>query len=117
MRAYKLKSVVVCVVGFSFDFLPPQQANEAVQASWAFCENCLSVFCEFFHSMMPALSRWVSLCFLQGRSCSGGLFWVLFWAVAKVYLARGANTAMPNKNTTVNPKHQNTNTNPTKPTH
>ena len=33
--------------------------------------------------MMVVLSRWVSLCFLQGRSCSGGLFWLLFWAVAK----------------------------------
>jgi hypothetical protein len=24
------------------------QAVESVQVSWAFCENCLSVFCEFF---------------------------------------------------------------------
>ena len=39
---------------------------------------------------------------LQGRSLRGGLFWVLFWAVAKEYLARGANTAMPNEITTVN---------------
>jgi hypothetical protein len=83
-------------------FLPPPQAIEAVQLSWAFCENCLSVFCEFFHSMMTVLLRWVPLCFLQGRSGRGGLFWALFWAVAKKCLARGARTAMPNQESTVN---------------
>ena len=57
---------------------------------------------EFFHSMMAVLNRWEPLCFLQGRSGRGGLFWVLFWAVAKEYLARGANTAMPNKKHQVN---------------
>jgi len=45
--------------------------------------------------MMAVLFQWEPLCILQGRSCSGGLFWVFFWAVAKEYLARGAKTAMP----------------------
>ena len=36
-----------------------------------------------FHSMIAVLTQWVPLCLLQGRSCSGGLFWLLFWAVAK----------------------------------
>ena len=61
---------------------------------------------EFFHSMMAVLNRWEPLCFLQGRSGRGGLFWVLFWAVAKEYLARGARTAMPNYIKAVNAKHQ-----------
>jgi hypothetical protein len=56
--------------------------------------------------MMAVLNRWEPLCFLQGRSGRGGLFWVLFWAVAKEYLARGARTAMPNEITTVNAIHQ-----------
>jgi hypothetical protein len=43
------------------------QAIELVQVSWAFCENCLSVFCEFFHSMTAVLAQWEPLCFLQGR--------------------------------------------------
>ena len=38
----------------------------------------------------------------QGRSCSGGLFWVFFWAVAKEYLACGARPAKPNKTPTIN---------------
>jgi hypothetical protein len=33
------------------------------------------------------------------------LVWVLFWAVAKEYLARRATTAMPNKKHQVNAKH------------
>ena len=33
------------------------------------------------------------------------LVWVLFWADAKEYLARGARTTMPNEITTVNAKH------------
>ncbi len=93
------------VFRFFLTYLPPPQAIEAVPLSWAFCENCLSAICEFFHSMMTALNRWAPLCSLQGRSGRGGLFWVLFWAVAKKCLARGANTAMPNEITTVNAEH------------
>ena len=93
------------------------QAIEAEQVSWGFCENCLSVFCEFFHGMMAALSQWGPLCFLhkymdvriramqeklpRGARRSDGLFWVLFWAVAKKCLACGAITAMPNKKVNV----------------
>ena len=55
--------------------------------------------------MITVLSRWAPLCFLQGRRGRGGLFWVLFWAVAKEYLARGARTAMPNEKTQVTAKH------------
>ncbi len=35
----------------------------------------------------------------SGQVMRGGLFWVLFWAVAKEYLARGARTAMPKTST------------------
>jgi hypothetical protein len=52
--------------------------------------------------MIMVLSQWEPLCFFQGCSYSGGLFWVLFWAVAKECLACGARTAMPNEITTVN---------------
>ena len=55
--------------------------------------------------MMTVLNRWGPLCFLQGRRGRGGLFWVLFWAVAKEYLARGARTARPNEKTQVTAKH------------
>ena len=92
-----IRYTVTPVLLVTLTFLPPPQAIEAVPSSWAFCENCLSVFCEFFHGMMTALNRWGPLCFLQGRRGRGGLFWVLFWAVAKEYLARGARTAMPSK--------------------
>ncbi|MBT8119947.1 MAG: hypothetical protein KJN89_09550 [Gammaproteobacteria bacterium] len=34
------------------------QAIDVLPVSWAFCENCLSVLCEFFHSMMPAAQQW-----------------------------------------------------------
>jgi len=47
------------------------------------------------HSMITVLAKWEPLCFSQGRSCCGGLFWVLFVAVDKEYLACGAKTAMP----------------------
>jgi hypothetical protein len=41
---------------FSFDFPSTlKRAIKAVQISWAFCEICLSVFCELFHSMISAL--------------------------------------------------------------
>jgi hypothetical protein len=55
--------------------------------------------------MIILLSQWEPLCLLQGRSLRGGLFWVLFWAVAKKCLARGARTAMPNEKTQVTAKH------------
>jgi hypothetical protein len=90
-----IRYTVTPVLLVALTFLPPPQAIDSVPSSWAFCENCLSVFCEFFHSMMTVLNRWGPLCFLQGRSGRGGLFWVLFWAVAKEYLARGARTARP----------------------
>ncbi|MBT8120066.1 MAG: hypothetical protein KJN89_10155 [Gammaproteobacteria bacterium] len=34
------------------------QAIDVLPVSWAVCENCLSVFCEFFHSMVPAAQQW-----------------------------------------------------------
>ena len=42
----------------------------------------------------------------SGQTDRDGLFWVLFWAVAKEYLARGANTAKPNKKIIVNIGHR-----------
>jgi hypothetical protein len=46
---------------FSFFLLTLPRISQAIAVlpvSWAFCENCLSVFCEFFHSMMPATQQW-----------------------------------------------------------
>ncbi len=43
----------------------------------------------------------------SGQVMRGGLFWVLFWAVAKEYLARGARPAMPNKSTPTNISQRN----------
>jgi hypothetical protein len=43
---------------------------------------------------------------VSGKTDRDGLFWVLFWAVAKKYLARGARTAMPNKMSPVNTNQQ-----------
>jgi len=52
-------------------FLPHiSQAIELLQVTWVFCENCLSVFCEFFHSMTAVLAQWEYLCFLQVRQAS-----------------------------------------------
>jgi hypothetical protein len=65
-----------------------------VWLAWAFCDSCLSVVYEFWRSMLTMPFRWAPL-LLKGRSLRGGLFWVLFWAVAKEYLARGARTAKP----------------------
>jgi len=53
------------------------------------------------------------LCFALRASQKAGcsillrakLVWVLFWAVAKEYLACGARTAMPNEKTQVTAKH------------
>jgi hypothetical protein len=47
--------------------------------------------------MITGTPKWEPRIFLRGASRSGGFFWVLFLAVEKKYLARGANTAMPNK--------------------
>ncbi len=57
---------------------PLQQAIEAVHLPWAFRENCLSVFYEFFRGMVDMLTQWVPLCLLQGRSCYGGTLLVTF---------------------------------------
>ena len=38
--------------------------------------------------MIMVLSKWEPLCFLQGRSRSGGPFWLLFAAAGKESLAR-----------------------------
>ena len=38
--------------------------------------------------MITVLTKWEPLCFLQGRSRSGGPFWLLFAAAGKESLAR-----------------------------
>ncbi len=43
---------------------------------------------EFWRSMITVLPKWEPLCFLQGRSRSGGPFWLLFAAAGKELLAR-----------------------------
>jgi len=48
-----------------------------VPLSWVFCENCLSVFCEFFHSMITVLSQWEPL-FFRGAVVVAAFFWILF---------------------------------------
>ena len=53
--------------GCAFDSYPPQQAIEAVVLAWAFCDSCLSVFCEFWRSMIMLLSQWVPL-FYRGAA-------------------------------------------------
>ena len=83
-----------------------RQASEVVQLSWAFCENCLSVRAfqrgRVFSQHDNSADSMGTPCLLRGASRSGGLFWVLFWAVAKEYLARGAKTAMSNQFKVVN---------------
>jgi len=44
----------------------------------------------------------VTCAFYRGARRSDGLFWVLFLAAEKKYLACGARTAMPNEFTSVN---------------
>jgi hypothetical protein len=46
---------------FSFYLLTFPRISQTIAVllvSWAFCENCLSVFCEFFHSMIAATQQW-----------------------------------------------------------
>ena len=66
-----------------FDLPPPPQAIEAVPLSWAFCENCLSVLCEFFHSMMTALNRWAPPLLSTGASWSWQPFLGTFLGCSK----------------------------------
>jgi len=50
---------LLCVSVYSFLTLSRiSQAIGVLPVSLAFCENCLSVFCEFFHSMVPAAQQW-----------------------------------------------------------
>ena len=52
-------SLCFCVSVYSFLTLSRiSQAIDVLPVSWAFCENCLSVFCELFHSMVPAAQQW-----------------------------------------------------------
>jgi len=58
-----------CCFALGFSLLISNHISQAivlVQVSWAFCENCLSVFCEFFHSMAAVLTQWEPLCFSAG---------------------------------------------------
>jgi hypothetical protein len=57
--------------------------------------------------MIMPLAKWEPLP-LKGRNCSGGLFWVLFWAAAKEYLASGARPAKFNDNEIENDLHNHT---------
>ncbi|MBT8118826.1 MAG: hypothetical protein KJN89_03825 [Gammaproteobacteria bacterium] len=66
--------------------------------AWAFWASCLSV--RAFQRVRVLAQHDNGTASMgtpafQGRSLRGGLFWVLFWAVAKEYLARGASTARP----------------------
>jgi len=50
--------------------------------------------------MMVQWTYWEPLCFLQGRKHSDGLFWLLFWAVAKESLAIKGETSLRNNDQT-----------------
>ena len=76
-----------------------RRASEVVLLSWAFCENCLSLRafkCRRVFSQHDHYTASTGTPVFQGRRRSGGLFWVLFWAVAKKYLASGARPAILN---------------------
>jgi len=59
--------VVYLIFNRFLTYNPPQQAIYPAPLSWAFCENCLNVFCEFFHSMITVRDKWAPLIF-KGRS-------------------------------------------------
>ena len=65
--------VLMCVV----DSYPPQQAIEAVVLAWAFCDSCLSVFCEFWRSMVMLLPQWEPLLF-RGAAVVAAFFGYFF---------------------------------------
>ena len=78
-------SVCITLALFYFFDLPPPLSKPLKRRG---CHGlsapaCLSVFCEFWRSMITATFQWEPLCLLQGRSCSGGFFWLLFLAVEK----------------------------------
>ena len=40
-----------------------------------------------WRSMKPVIAKWEPQCLLLGRSCRGGLVWLLYWAAAIKSLA------------------------------
>ena len=62
---------------------------------------------EFWRSMRTVLPKWEPLCFLQGRSRSGGPFWLLFVAADKESLARQWAKPQEQFKITVNANQQN----------
>jgi hypothetical protein len=59
------------------------QAIAVLPVSWGFCENCLSVFCEFFHSMIPATQQWEPRAFYGAPSVATAFFGYFFWLQKK----------------------------------
>jgi len=62
------KSSATPILPLILTFNPPQQASERVLLAWAFCASCLSVFCEFWHSMVTIPFRWGTPCLLRGAA-------------------------------------------------
>ena len=58
LKRNKLSHVTPVFV-VDFDLPHISQAIAVCPLSWAFCENCLSVFCEFFHGMIAGMPQWV----------------------------------------------------------
>jgi len=63
---------------FLLTFLRISQAIDVLPVSWVFCENCLSVFCEFFHSMMPAVHQWEPRAFYGATGVATAFFGYFF---------------------------------------
>jgi len=74
----------ICFIFSSFDF-PFTFGKPVIQCHYhePSAPACLSVFCEFWRSMIMTLGNREPLRLLQGRSHSDGFFWLLFLAVEK----------------------------------
>ena len=57
-RKQRLILIHIVRVLHYFWFCPLQQAIETPFLSWAFCASCLSVFCEFWRSMITTVAQW-----------------------------------------------------------
>jgi hypothetical protein len=82
-------STVRLLCGFLFlgvvflTFSRISQAIDVLAVSWTVCENCLSVFCEFFHSMIPAVQQWEPRVFHGASGVATAFFGYFFWLQKK----------------------------------
>ena len=102
MQAYKFKISFFYVLLSSYLLLTLPRISQAIEAgrvTWAFCASLSEPTCFSWVSSgaacYPSCLNGNPCAFYRGARRSDGLFWVLFLAAEKKYLARGANTAMP----------------------